>query len=62
MKRVVEPGWFSVLVGASAEDIRLRDRFEVVAGCKPLTEPRGHLTASPGRFSLAELVMLWRNT
>ena len=32
MKRVVEPGWFSVLVGASAADIRLRARFEVVAG------------------------------
>ena len=32
MKRVVEPGWFSVLVGASAADIRLRGRFEVVAG------------------------------
>lgn len=30
MKRVVEPGWFSVLVGASAADIRLRGRFEVV--------------------------------
>ena len=32
MKRVVEPGWFSVLVGASAADIRLRGRFEFVAG------------------------------
>jgi beta-glucosidase len=32
MKRVVEPGWFSVLVGASAADIRLRGRFEVVVG------------------------------
>ena len=32
MKRVVEPGWFSVLVGASAADIRLRGRFQVVVG------------------------------
>jgi hypothetical protein len=32
MKRVVEPGWFSILVGASAADIRLRGRFEVVVG------------------------------
>ena len=30
MKRVVEPGWFGVLVGASAADIRLQGRFEVV--------------------------------
>jgi beta-glucosidase len=30
MKRVVEPGDFSVMVGASAADIRLREKFEVV--------------------------------
>ena len=29
MKRVVEPGLFRVMVGASSEDIRLRDDFEV---------------------------------
>jgi beta-glucosidase len=29
MKRVVEPGLFRVMVGASSGDIRLRDDFEV---------------------------------
>jgi beta-glucosidase len=29
MKRVVEPGMFSVMVGASAEEIKLRGKFEV---------------------------------
>lgn len=29
MKRVVEPGWFSIMIGSSAEDIRLKDRFEL---------------------------------
>jgi beta-glucosidase len=31
MKRVVEPGSFTVMVAASAEDVRLKGRFEVVA-------------------------------
>lgn len=31
MKRVIEPGFFTVMVGASAEEIKLRGRFEVVA-------------------------------
>jgi beta-glucosidase len=31
MKRVVEPGDFDVRVGASAEDVKLRGRFTVVA-------------------------------
>jgi beta-glucosidase len=31
MKRVVEPGTFTVMVAASAEDVRLKGRFEVVA-------------------------------
>jgi beta-glucosidase len=29
MKRVVEPGIFTVMVAASAEDVRLQGRFEV---------------------------------
>ncbi|MDB5015092.1 MAG: glycosyl hydrolase family 3 [Daejeonella sp.] len=29
MKRVVEPGWFKILIGASSEDIRLKDRIEL---------------------------------
>jgi beta-glucosidase len=32
MRRVVEPGWFGIMAGSSAEDIRLRGRFEVAAG------------------------------
>ncbi len=35
MQRVVEPGTFTVMVGASAEDIRLRGSFEVVASALP---------------------------
>jgi len=31
MKRVVEPGSFTVMVAASAEDVRLKGRFEVIA-------------------------------
>jgi len=30
MHRVVEPGSFTVMVGASAEDVKLRGKFEVV--------------------------------
>ena len=26
----VEPGWFDVYIGASSEDIRLQDGFEIV--------------------------------
>ena len=29
MKRVVEPGWFNILIGASSEDIRLKDRIKL---------------------------------
>ncbi len=32
MRRVVEPGWFGIMAGSSADDIRLRGRFEVTAG------------------------------
>lgn len=30
MQRVVEPGSFSVMIGASSDDIRLNDKFEIV--------------------------------
>lgn len=29
MKRVVEPGWFNIMVGASSEDIRLQQRIQL---------------------------------
>jgi beta-glucosidase len=29
LERVVEPGWFRVMIGASSEDIRLKDEFQV---------------------------------
>jgi beta-glucosidase len=29
MKRVVEPGWFDILVGASSEDIKLQERVKL---------------------------------
>jgi beta-glucosidase len=29
MKKVVEPGWFNILVGASSEDIRLQQRIQL---------------------------------
>ena len=29
MKRVIEPGWFKVMIGRNAEDILLQGRFEV---------------------------------
>jgi beta-glucosidase len=29
MKRVVEPGWFKIMVGASSEDIRLTQRIQL---------------------------------
>jgi beta-glucosidase len=29
MKRVVEPGWFNVMIGASSEDIRLQQRIQL---------------------------------
>jgi len=29
MERIVEPGWFSVMIGSSSEDIRLKGRFEL---------------------------------
>lgn len=29
MKRVVEPGWFNILIGASSEDIRLQQRVKL---------------------------------
>ena len=31
MKRIVEPGWFSVMVGSSSVDIRLQGRFEITS-------------------------------
>lgn len=29
MKRVVEPGWFNIMIGASSEDIRLEQRIQL---------------------------------
>jgi beta-glucosidase len=29
MKRVVEPGWFKIMIGASSEDIRLMQRIKL---------------------------------
>jgi beta-glucosidase len=29
MKRVVEPGWFNIMIGASSEDIRLQQRIQL---------------------------------
>lgn len=31
MQQVVEPGYFSVMIGASSEDIRLNDQFKIVS-------------------------------
>ena len=31
MKWIVEPGWFSVMVGSSSEDIRQQGRFEITS-------------------------------
>ncbi len=42
MKRVVEPGRFQVMIGASAEDIRLKGEFDVQsegAGATPTSRP-----------------------
>ena len=30
MQRVVEPGWFTVMVGDSSDNILLKGRFEIV--------------------------------
>jgi beta-glucosidase len=38
MKRVVEPGWFTVMVGNSSQDIRLEGRFEIVSADR-ISEP-----------------------
>lgn len=32
MQKVVEPGYFSVMIGASSEDIRLDDKFKIMNG------------------------------
>ena len=29
MQRVVEPGWFTIMIGASSEDIRLKTQIEL---------------------------------
>jgi beta-glucosidase len=31
MNWIVEPGWFTVMVGSSSEDIRLEGRFEILS-------------------------------
>jgi beta-glucosidase len=30
MNRIVEPGWFTVMLGSSSQDIRLEGRFEIL--------------------------------
>jgi beta-glucosidase len=38
MNRIVEPGWFTLMIGSSSQDIRLQGRFEIVSADR-ISEP-----------------------
>ena len=46
--RIVEPGWFTLAVGRSCEDIRLSARVEITGEVRTLTGPR--VMTTPGRI------------
>ena len=50
MQYVVEPGLVEVMIGSSAEDIRLRDQFEIVGEVTPIVH-KVFFSSSTPRFS-----------
>jgi beta-glucosidase len=47
MNWIVEPGWFTVMVGTSSEDIRLEGRFEILSEDR-ISEPYDPTPISSG--------------